>query len=201
VTLEGRFVRLEPLALAHAAALASASAADPPLYEWSAVPQGEMLMERYIDTALTWKAAGTCVPFVTRRLEDNAIVGTTRFFEIERWPWPVGTVPTDRRYDGCEIGYTWLTRDAIRTPINTEAKLLMLKHAFEVWRVFRVCFHTDERNARSRDAIERIGGRFEGILRAHRLASDIKPRNSARYSILDAEWSRVRAHLESLVAR
>jgi RimJ/RimL family protein N-acetyltransferase len=201
VTLEGRFIRLEPLDRGHAAPLAASSATQPSLYEWSAVPQGESEVRRYIDTALAWAEAGTCVPFATRRRSDGAIVGSTRFFDVERWPWPEGTVPADRRYDACEIGYTWLTRDALRTPINTEAKLLMLTHAFETWRVFRVCFHTDERNARSRAAIERIGGRFEGILRAHRLASDLQPRNSARYSIVAAEWPDVRRHLESLLAR
>lgn len=201
MTLEGRFVRLEPLEPGLAAALAAASSADPSLYEWSAVPQGEMEVKKYIGTALSWAKAGTALPFATRRLADNAIVGSTRFFDIERWPWPDGKAPIDRRYDACEIGYTWLTRDAIRTPVNTEAKLLMLAHAFEVWRVFRVCFHTDERNERSRTAIERIGGGFEGILRAHRLASDLQPRNSARYSIVADEWPDVRRHLESLLAR
>ena len=79
--------------------------------------------------------------------------------------------------DVCEIGYTWLTRSAIRTAANTEAKLLMLTHAFETWQVLRVCLHTDARNQRSRAAIERIGAKFEGILRAHRMAADFTPRD------------------------
>jgi RimJ/RimL family protein N-acetyltransferase len=103
--------------------------------------------------------------------------------------------------DACEIGYTWLTRSAIRTAANTEAKLLMLSHAFESWQVVRVCFHTDARNARSRAALERIGGQFEGLLRAHRLAADLTARNSARYSIVAAEWPAVKLQLGSLLDR
>jgi N-acetyltransferase len=103
--------------------------------------------------------------------------------------------------DACEIGYTWFARSAIRTAANTESKLLMMTHAFEVWRVLRVCFHADARNARSRAAIERIGGQFEGILRAHRMAADYIPRDSVRYSILASEWPEVKQRLLQLVNR
>ena len=103
--------------------------------------------------------------------------------------------------DTCEIGYTWLAREALRTGANTEMKRLMLTHAFEVWRVRSVCLHTDVRNQRSRNAIQRIGGTFEGVLRAHRLAVDQSPRDSARFSITAAEWPAVRQHLEDLAAR
>ncbi len=95
--------------------------------------------------------------------------------------------------DACEIGYTWLSRTAIRTGANRDAKRLMLAHAFEVWRVFRVSLHTDERNQRSRTAISGIGAQFEGILRAHRLAADLTPRNSARFSLLAEEWFAAKA--------
>jgi RimJ/RimL family protein N-acetyltransferase len=94
-----------------------------------------------------------------------------------------------------EIGYTWLTAPAIRTAANTEAKFLMLAHAFETWKMLRVCLHTDARNERSRAAIERIGGRFEGILYAHRMAADFTPRDSARYSIVAADWPNVKGRL------
>jgi RimJ/RimL family protein N-acetyltransferase len=108
----------------------------------------------------------------------------------------LGHPPHDRTSpDACEIGYTWLGRDAIRTLVNTESKLLMLTYAFETWKVLRVCFHTDVRNQRSRRALERIGGQFEGILRAHRMAADFIPRDSARYSILAAEWPSVKERL------
>ena len=202
LTLTGKYVRLAPLRLEHVDALAAASAVEPSLYQWSVVPQGKAETTKYVETALAWRDAGTAVPFVTVRLEDNSIVGSTRFFDMERWPWPPGHPLHGRSTpDVCEIGYTWLTRSAIRTPINTEAKLLMLTHAFETWHVLRVCLHTDVRNARSRAAIERIGGRFEGILRAHRLAADNTPRDSARFSIVATEWPEVKQRLEKALSR
>jgi RimJ/RimL family protein N-acetyltransferase len=103
--------------------------------------------------------------------------------------------------DACEIGYTWFTQSAIRTGANTEAKFLMLTHAFEVWQSLRVCFHTDARNQRSRAALERIGGQFEGILRSHRMAADFIARDSVRYSILSSEWPAVKQHLIRLMDR
>ena len=195
-TLEGQFVRLEPLSLAHVDGLSAASAVDPSLYKWSLVPQGREAMARYVDAALALLEAGTAVPFATVRVPDGVVIGSTRFFDIERWPWPEGharyglTTP-----DVCEIGYTWLTKSAIRTAANTEAKLLMLNYAFEEWQLLRVCLHTDKRNEQSRAAMERIGAKFEGILRAHRMAADFTPRDSARYSIVAAEWPAVKRGL------
>jgi N-acetyltransferase len=134
------------------------------------------------------------------RLEDGVVIGSTRFFNLERWPWPQGHALHGRTTpDACEIGYTWLTRPAIRTAANTEAKLLMLTYAFETWQVLRVCLHTDVRNQRSRAAIERIGGKFEGILRAHRMAADFIARDSARFSIVAAEWAEVKERLSRLL--
>ena len=194
--LQGRYVRLEPLELHHATGLAAASAVDPTLYEWSAVPQGRAEAAKYIEIALTWRNAGTGLAFATVRLSDGAVIGSTRFFDIERWSWPQGHDHHGRSTpDVCEIGYTWLTRDAIRTAANSEAKLLMLTHAFETWKVHRICLHTDVRNRRSRNAIERIGGQFEGILRAHRMATDFIPRDSARYSIIASEWPTAKQRL------
>jgi RimJ/RimL family protein N-acetyltransferase len=103
--------------------------------------------------------------------------------------------------DACEIGYTWLASSAIRTAANTEAKLLMLTYAFETWQVLRVCFHTDARNTRSRAALERIGGKFEGVLRAHRMAADFIARDSYRYSIVAAEWPEVKRRLITMTVR
>jgi RimJ/RimL family protein N-acetyltransferase len=115
------------------------------------------------------------------------------------WAWPDGV---DRHGpDTCEIGYTWLSPAAIRTGANTEMKRLMLTHAFEAWQVQSVCLHTDARNERSRQAMERIGAHFEGILRAHRLGTDLRPRDSARFSVTAAEWPSVRQHLEELATR
>ena len=195
-------MRLEPLDMRHVDELASASAADPSLYRGSPVPQGPVEAARYIETALAWKDAGTAVPFATVRMEDGIVIGSTRFFGLEYWAWPEGHPLKERSTpDVCEIGYTWLTPSAIRTAANTEAKLLMLAHAFEVWHVLRVCFHTDVRNERSRAALERIGAQREGILRAHRMAADFIPRDSVRYSIVVAEWPEVRHKLEAMIMR
>ena len=117
------------------------------------------------------------------------------------WPWPERHGARGAAPDTCEIGYTWLAREALRTGANTEMKRLMLTHAFEVWQVRSVCLHTDVRNQRSRDAVQRIGGTFEGVLRAHRLAVDLSARDSARFSITAAEWPRVRQHLAELTAK
>lgn len=199
-TLAGSHVRLEPLSLSHLDGLAAAAAGNGSLYQWSAVPAGRDAVQRYIETALAGHAAGTALAFATVRIADGAVIGSTRFFDAERWIWPEGHPRHGRRFpDVCEIGYTWLTRAAIRTGANTEAKLLMLTHAFEVWRVLRVCLHTDTRNVRSRAAIERIGGKLEGVLRAHRMAADFMARDSARYSIVEAEWPAVKARLGKLL--
>jgi RimJ/RimL family protein N-acetyltransferase len=200
--LPGKFVRLEPLDLCHIDGLAAASAVDPSLYRWSPVPQGKAEATRYIETALGLRDAGTVAAFATVRIEDGAVIGSTRFFNIEHWAWPQGHPRYGRSNpDICEIGYTWLTRSAIRTAANTEAKFLMLAHAFESWQVLCVCLHTDARNQRSRAAIERIGGKFDGILRAHRMAADFTPRDSARFSILAAEWPDLKLRLARFLDR
>jgi RimJ/RimL family protein N-acetyltransferase len=190
ITLTGNTVRLEPLNHRHIPALVTAANADRSLYQWSTVPATEEAFKDYVDAAMS------SVAFATVRRSDDTIIGSTRFFEIERWAWPPDH-PRSRRQtpDACEIGWTWLTRDAIRTAANTEAKLLMLTHAFETWGVLRVCLHTDARNERSRKAIERIGGHFEGLLRSHRIAADATARDSARYSILIDEWPSAKQRL------
>jgi len=200
--LQGNHVRLEPLDHRHVPGLAGASAGDKELYRWSPVPQGEAEAAEYVKTALRWKEADFALAFAIVRVSDDTVIGSTRFFAIERWPWPEGHAFHNRATpDGCEIGYTWLAGSAIRTAANTEGKLLMLTHAFETWHVHRVCFHTDVRNARSRAALERIGGKFEGILRAHRMAADYIPRDSARFSIVAAEWPDVKQKLKQMEAR
>jgi N-acetyltransferase len=199
VELSGRTIRLEPLELRHVDGLVAASASDPSLYQWSPIPQGRQATVAYVETALEWLAQGTAVPFAIVDAVSGEVIGSTRFFAIEQWAWPPDQQERRRgRPDVCEIGYTWLRRSAIRTGVNTEAKLLMLTYAFEVWEVVRVCLHTDERNRRSWAAIERIGGRFEGILRAHRMAADLTPRNSARFSIIAAEWPAAKERLMNL---
>jgi len=202
IVLQGKHVRLEPLEHRHIDGLVAAAGDDADLYQWSPVPRGREAATAYLDTALAWRDAGTAVPFAIVRADDGAAIGSTRFWNIERWSWPQGHALHGRSTpDACEIGYTWLSRSAIRTGANTEAKLLMLTRAFEVWQALRVCFHTDARNQRSRAALERIGGQFEGILRAHRMAADFIPRDSVRYSIIAAEWPTVKERLVQLLDR
>jgi RimJ/RimL family protein N-acetyltransferase len=205
LVLSGRHVRLEPLDHGHLDGLVMAAAADPSLYQWSPVPQGKAAATSYIDTALAWRNAGSAVPFAIVHVNDSVndsgandgvVIGSTRFWNIERWSWPLRHERHGREFpDACEVGYTWFTGSAIRTAANTECKLLMLTHAFETWQVLRVCFHTDARNVRSRAALERIGGKFEGILRVHRMAADYTPRDSVRYSIVAAEWPALKLQL------
>ena len=201
VTLEGQHVRLEPLSWRYAGALVEASAADTSPYQWSLVPVGRAAIEKYIETAIAWRDSGTAVPFVTIRKADGKVIGSTRFFEMERWQWPESSPDYGKHvFDTGEIGYTWLTASAIRTAANTEAKLLMLTHAFERWNMCSVHLCTDERNERSANAILRIGAKFEGVLRAHRMAADFTPRNTKRFSIVAEEWPEVKRKLEEKLA-
>jgi RimJ/RimL family protein N-acetyltransferase len=192
VVLAGRHVRLEPLTLAHAAGLAAAGAGDRSTFGLTSVPDDENSAVAYIAALLADAGGGSVLPFATV-LPDGEVVGATRFLDLQYWP--LG----DSRPPGvpvvAEIGGTWLAPKAQRSAVNSEAKLLMLTHAFETWRVRRVSFKTDARNARSRTAIERLGARFDGVLRAHMPAADAGLRDSAYFSILDTEWPRVRRTL------
>ena len=198
-TLAGKVVRLESLQPHHVAGLVAAAADGGDLYRWSPVPQDQTLVRQYVETAIAARDAATAVPFAVVRGEDDAVIGSTRFFDLGYWDWPGDRHRTGP--DACEIGYTWLSPKAIRTGANTEMKRLMLTHAFDVWQVQCVCLHTDARNQRSRDAMQRIGARYEGVLRAHRLDADGKPRDSARFSITAAEWPAVRRRLDELSRR
>jgi len=160
------------------------------------VPNGEAAMRTYVESILADRDRGAMVPFVQRRRADGALVGCTRFMELRHWrgrPEP----------DEVEIGGTWLTASAQRSGINTEAKLLLLGHAFDTWDVWRVTLCTDVRNERSRAAIQRIGATFEGVLRKHRPAfgdtAGSGPRDSAIFSIVDDEWPAVRENLRALL--
>ena len=200
-TLTGTRVRLEPLSYRHLPGLTAAAAGGGDLYRWTAVPRDEAAARGYIETALASRDRGMAVPFAVVRLADEAVIGSTRFWDMACWPWPDRDPAVPPAPDTCEIGHTWLAADAIRTGANTQMKRLMLTHAFETWQVRSVCLHTDARNERSRAAMERIGARFEGILRAHRLAVDLTPRDSARYCITADEWPAVRDHLATLDRR
>ena len=199
IVLEGRFVRLEPLSEAHIDPLVAAASEDRSNYQWSTAPNGRAQTERYVTAAMAKVAAGDQVAFATVRKGGgpaDRVVGSTRFYAVATWQWPDDS-PHQRVGvpDVVDIGYTWLAASAQRSPVNTEAKLLMLGHAFEVWQVHRVALQTDVRNARSRAAIERIGGRLDGIMRADRPGSDDSVRDSARFSIMSSEWPNVKERL------
>jgi RimJ/RimL family protein N-acetyltransferase/GNAT superfamily N-acetyltransferase len=198
-TLVGKVVRLEPVQHQHAAALLAASTSGAELYRWTGVPQDEAQVRAYVETAVAARDGGTALPFAVVRTADDTVIGSTRFFDFGYWAWPDGRARTGP--DTCEIGNTWLSPAAIRTGANTEMKRLMLTHAFEVWQVSSVALHTDARNQRSRDAMARIGLRYEGVLRAHRLGADGTPRDSARFSVTAADWPAVRQHLDELDRR
>ncbi|MDQ2814714.1 MAG: GNAT family N-acetyltransferase [Actinomycetota bacterium] len=195
--LRGKTVRLEPLGYDHVAGLVAAAAGGGELYRWSPVPQDQTAARRYVETAVAARDSGTAVPFAVIRNQDDAVIGSTRFWNLDYWAWPEPK-PTP---DSCEIGHTWLSRDAIRTGANTEMKRLMLTHAFEIWQARSVYLHTDARNQRSRDAMQRIGARFEGILRSHRLGADLASRDSVRFSVTAADWPSVRLRLDELGRR
>ena len=165
-------------------------------YGYTDVPGDREAMRRYVERLVDDHANARVLPFAQRRLDTGELAGCTRFME-PRW-WRYRTDP-----DEIEIGGTWLASTAQRTAVNTEAKYLLLSHAFEQWDVWRVAICTDEDNARSRVAIERLGASFEGVLRNHRLRYNTaapEPRNTAVYSIIDADWPAVKQSLEQRLA-
>jgi N-acetyltransferase len=193
VTLEGRHVRLEPMSHARAEAIALAlakAAADGAMWESkvTTIPEPEG-MRAYVAQALNELDAGTSLAFVTIDRASGKAVGTTRYMNIE--------APHRR----LEIGTTWLGKSFQRTAINTEAKYLMLRHAFEALKCIAVDLRTHEKNLQSRAAIERLGAKLDGLLRNHRILPDGSLRNTATYSIIDAEWPAVKARLEERLAQ
>ncbi len=203
VTLEGRFVRLEPLSLAHVPALLEAARVSRETYSLTSVPDTLDGMSTYVQTALGGFASGEVLPFATLDARSGRVVGSTRFANLEFWPWLAGAAmaKTDGTPDTAEIGWTWLAQDAQRTGINTDAKRLMLGFAFTIWKVRCVRLKTDARNQRSREAILRLGANFDGILRAHTVATDGGVRDSAYYSILASEWPSVSRRLEGFLGQ
>lgn len=188
VTLTGARVRLEPLALERHLDPLLAIAVDPDLWRWTlnAVEKPGDL-RAYLDEALRDQAEGRALPFATVDLVTGRVAGSTRFGNIE---------PKHRRV---EIGWTWLGRAFQRSHVNTEAKYLMLRHAFEVWGCRRVELKTNVKNERSRAAMLRIGAREEGILRKHMLSDRGVSRDTIFYSVIDDEWPEVRARLEEMM--
>jgi N-acetyltransferase len=188
--LEGARVLLEPLALSHVAALVEAASESRETYGFADVPDGPLEMEAYVRYAL--ETAGV-MPFAI--VSQGRVVGSTRFLRMEHWP-RLDDRPPDVPHVA-DIGWTWLAASAQGTGVNTEAKFLMLRHAFETWRVFRVAIKVDAPNERSRRAVESLGAKLEGIRRAMRLGEDGTVRDLAWYSILQDEWPAVKARLEA----
>jgi len=199
-TLRGDSVTLRPLSSGDAPALAAAAAESRESYQFTRVPSGLQEAGRYIELAMADRDAGHRLPFVI--VWRDRVAGSTSYLDVQRWRWPAGS-PHQRtdRPDSVEIGSTWLAASAQRTRCNTEAKYLLLSHAFDGWEVHRVCLKTDERNTQSRRAIERLGARLEGLRRADMPAQDGSVRTSAYYSIVRAEWPDVRKNLEGALAR
>ena len=189
ITLEGRYVRLEPLTQTHHAALCAVGL-DPELWELIpyrvATPED---MAAYIQTALDAQAAGTALPFATVDVLSRQVIGSTRYMNID---------VANRRV---EIGSTWIAAPWQRTAVNTEAKYLMLRHAFETFNCIRVELKTDALNQRSRNAILRIGATEEGTFRQHMITWTGRLRDSVYFSILDSEWPRVKRDLEQKLSR
>ena len=188
ITLEGLMVRLEPLSLSHHAQLCEAGL-DFDLWRWS--PKNVRTPEdmcAYIEQALGEQAQGTCVPFATIDRTSGKAIGSTRYLNI------------DASNLRLEIGATWLAKKWQRTGANTEAKYLMLRHAFEKLGCIRVEFKTDSLNQESREAILRLGAKEEGMLRNHMLTWSGRVRHTVYYSIIDSEWPEVKARLEQKLA-
>jgi RimJ/RimL family protein N-acetyltransferase len=188
--LNGRQVRLEPLAARHAEGIFAASR-DPGIWTYLLVPQFASVgaVQQWIEESQAAQRTGAEVPFATVRAGDGRVVGSTRFLDIRR---PHRTL---------EIGWTWIDPQFQRTAVNTEAKFLMLRHAFEDLGAGRVQLKTDERNLKSRAAIARLGAVCEGILRNYQTYSHGYVRNTAMFSLTEAEWPVAKARLEAMLAR
>ena len=187
--LTGDVVRLEPLRQDHLDGLTEAGL-DPRIWAWmpadGSTPEG---MAAIVESAIGARAAGTMLPYVTIARQDDRIAGSSRYLNL---------VPDDLRL---EIGWTWLDPAFQRTAVNTEAKLLMLGHAFDDLGCRRVELKTDALNEQSRVAILGIGATFEGIFRRHMVMAGGRARDTAYYSILDDEWPAVRERLQARLAR
>lgn len=187
VTLEGRHVRLEPLSQAHHADLSAVGLAEE-LWRWIPTPvRTPEEMSTYITTALDEQARGASLPFALVEKARNRAIGSTRYGNI------------DRTHHRLEIGWTWLAPAWQRTAVNTEAKYLLLRHAFETLGCIRVELKTDSLNERSRAAILRIGAREEGTFRNHMITASGRIRHTVYFSILDSEWTAVKSRLQTML--
>jgi RimJ/RimL family protein N-acetyltransferase len=185
VILEGRYARLEPLTAEHTKGLAEIGL-DEDLWKWIPTPVRTLEeMSAYVQTALAEQANGSALPFALIERASGRTIGSTRYGNIER---------THHRL---EIGWTWVAKQWQRSAINTEAKYLLLRHAFETLKCIRVELKTDSLNERSRTAILRIGAREEGTFRNHMITASGRIRHTVYFGILDSEWPEVKRRLES----
>ncbi|MFB6891643.1 GNAT family N-acetyltransferase [Kitasatospora sp. NPDC056327] len=195
--LEGRLVRLEPLTHAHAAGLAAAAEEERRAYDYTVVPRAEEVTG-YIDARLAHAGAGLLAPYAQVDRATGRAVGVTSFLDPR--PWPSGT-----GLYAVEIGGTWLAASAQGTGVNSEAKYLLFRHAFEHWNVVRVDLRTDARNERSRAALAAVGATFEGVLRnwspSWAPGEDGRLRDSAMFSVTPQEWPATKEHLERRIAQ
>lgn len=198
--LRGREVVLRPLETTDVPDLARAAGEHGPNSPYGFIPAGLTQTRQYVADALASRERGLRYPFVI--VWNGRVVGSTSYWDFQLWTWPRGSAlqRTDLP-DALEIGYTWLGASARRTRCNTEAKYLLLRQAFEGWCVHRVSIRTDERNERSRQAIERLGAKLDGVIRADKPGVDGAVRNTAHYSVLIEEWPTVRSRLETLLER
>lgn len=185
VTLQGSHVRLEPLSLGHLDWLCEVGL-HPELWRWTvdSLRTREDMLD-YVEAALQSERDGTARPFATISMQSGQVIGCTRFGNI------------DLRNRHVEIGWTWVGVPWQRSGVNTDAKYLMLRHAFEVLGCIRVEFKTDSMNERSRQALLRIGAKEEGTLRNHMVVHDGRYRHSVYFSVIDSEWPAVKANLEA----
>lgn len=186
--LNGSIVSLEPLRAEHAEELWEAAQA-PEIWAWLAhIGSSRDYFEMWLEASLDAARAGREGPFATRMVADGRVIGSSRYLNVR---------PADRVV---EIGWTWLHPSAWRTGANVEAKLLMMRHAFETLECVRVEFKTDARNERSRAALAALPAQFEGVLRNHMIVPDVGPRDSAYFSVIDSEWPEVEANLKRRLA-
>lgn len=197
MTLTGRWVVLAPLGLEHVEGLVEAASVDRSTYGLTWVPDGTAAMAAYVTQLLVDRDAAKVLPFVQLDASTGRPLGCTRYLDPQ-W-WSGRELP-----DEIEIGGTWLSATAQRSGVNTEAKLLLLDHAFDALEVWRVAICTDAENLRSRAAIERIGATFEGVLRNHRAKANTaapQARDTAVYSIVRGEWPTARAAIQAKLDR
>ncbi|HKY91861.1 MAG TPA: GNAT family protein [Nevskiaceae bacterium] len=189
MTLQGRFVTLEPLSMAHHAALVEAGR-DAAIFQWYPAPvAGEGPMREFIESSLADQAKGLAIPFAVRTRHDGAVVGSSRFGAI------------DAKHARAEIGWTWYAPHVQRTPVNTECKRLMLAHGFDTLGYRRIEFKTDSLNAASRAALARIGAVEEGTFRNHMITASGRQRHSVYFSIIREDWPAVRDGLDARLSR